>query len=261
MYKSCFPSCNIVLFSLQRHVWCCLRGFQCSFRREERGFCALWSCVCWSDRKPGLLSVNSTCKIYQVYYLTEVTLSLQANRPLPDNFFFLMEACAVKGKVSIDWLPQLTYTYRDHCVITSLSYINHQMLSSIMLMVSLKPPKPSKLKGRSKNAILSVIFTTCSSKDGRLEAGSTRLCHLQGLGLGQCLLAHTLVFPWQNICANIWLSLVFTAEEYATVITVTLYNSHVQEILNPITAWTFSENLRLPSWRSVLAFKIPICKK
>lgn len=58
------------------------------------------ACVCWSDRKPELLSVNSTCKIYQVYYLTEVTLSLLANRALPENFF--MEACAVKGKVSID---------------------------------------------------------------------------------------------------------------------------------------------------------------
>lgn len=70
-------------------------------------------------------------------------------------------------------------------------------------MVSLKPPKPGELKGRSKNAILSVISTICSSEDGRLQAGSTRLCHLQGLGLGQCHLTHLLAFPWQNICANI----------------------------------------------------------
>lgn len=113
-----------------------------------------------------------------------------------------------------------------------------------MLMVSLKPPKPGKLKRRNKNAILSVISTTCSSEDGRLQAGSSRLCRLQGLGLGQCLLAHMLVFPWQNICVNIWLSFVFSAEEYTIVITEMLYSSHVQEIPNLITAWTFLENGR-----------------
>lgn len=59
------------------------------------------ACVCWSDRKPELLSVNSTCKIYQVYYLTEVTLSLLANRALPENFFYGSMCCQ---RQSVHWL-------------------------------------------------------------------------------------------------------------------------------------------------------------
>jgi len=61
---------------------------------EKKGVPVLFEAhVCGSDRKPELLSVNSTCKIYQVYYLTEVTLSLLANRALPENFFYGSMCC------------------------------------------------------------------------------------------------------------------------------------------------------------------------
>lgn len=99
-------------------------------------------------------------------------------------------------------------------------------------MVSLKPPKPGKFKGRGKNGILSVTTAACcgaAAQDGDvgLRSGSTEPGCLQW-AQGKTLPSPCAELSMAKKYIYVLLSSVFSAKQHAMVTTEILRNSHVQ---------------------------------